>query len=243
MLQLVLGRAGSGKTRWVYDRIEELARRPEGPRTGPIVLLVPEQFSFESERLLLGRLGARLATEVLVLSFTRLAETVFRETGGPSGARLDDGARALLMNRALDTVADQLKLYRRQAADADTVSSLLSLLAECRQGGVTPHMLEEAAASLPAGTLRDKAGELALILGAYDALTAAAYSDPLDDLDHLAARLPESRLLSGAAVFVDGFKGFTAQETAVLAGVLRQAEEVAVTLCAGSVNDPEEGCG
>ncbi len=45
---------------------------------------------------------------------------------------------------------------------------------------------------------------------------SAAYIDPLDDLAALAERLPDSRIADGAMVFVDSFKGFTAQELAVL---------------------------
>ena len=47
--------------------------------------------------------------------------------------------------------------------------------------------------------------------------------DPLDSLTLLADRLPESRLLDGALVYVDSFKGFTGQELRVLGGVMSKA--------------------
>lgn len=71
MLRLLLGRSGFGKTYTVLNRLEELARLEE---PGPLILLVPEQFSFASERALLERLGPRLAGAVQVWSFTRLSE-------------------------------------------------------------------------------------------------------------------------------------------------------------------------
>ena len=77
MLRLILGRAGSGKTRLVR---EEIAERVQQGRRG-IFLLVPEQYSFESERAMLERLGPRDVRLVEVSSFTRLCERVFRETG------------------------------------------------------------------------------------------------------------------------------------------------------------------
>lgn len=81
MLHLLLGRSGFGKTHTVLARLEELARTEE---PGLLVLLVPEQFSFESERALLERLGPRLAGAVKVWSFTRLADAVSREPGRAS---------------------------------------------------------------------------------------------------------------------------------------------------------------
>lgn len=178
---------------------------------------MPEQYSFESERALLERLGPQKAGSVRVLSFTRLAETVFRELGGLAGKRMDDCVRSLLLSRALEQVADHLTLYRRQIQDPAAIRAMMTVLTECKQCAISPLMLEEAARSLPASTLRGKTQELSLILSAYEALAAGAYIDPLDNLTLLAQRLPESALLREAAVYVDAFKGFTAQELQVLA--------------------------
>ena len=69
MLHLILGRAGFGKTARIRQEIVSLAK--DGKQQ--LMLLVPEQFSFESERALLTQLGAKLAQRVQVVSFTRLA--------------------------------------------------------------------------------------------------------------------------------------------------------------------------
>lgn len=109
MLELLLGGAGSGKTYTVFEELTRLAEQEAPPA---LFLLVPEQFSFESERTLLRRLGPQHASRVQVLSFTRLVQTVFRELGGVAGKRMDDGARALLMSQAVRGVSDHLTLYR-----------------------------------------------------------------------------------------------------------------------------------
>ena len=240
MLHLLLGRSGFGKTHTVLARLEELARTEE---PGLLVLLVPEQFSFESERALLERLGPRLAGAVKVWSFTRLADAVSRELGGRAGRRMDDATRALLMSAALEQVSDRLTVYRRQAGDPEYVREMLSTLTEFRQCAVGPRQLEQAAAAVEEEALRQKLQDLSLILGAYDALTASAYVDPLDDLSVLADRLSESRIFCGARVFVDSFKGFTGQEMRVLEGILRRAREVTVTLCTDSPSDCTGGFG
>ena len=73
MLQLILGRAGSGKTTELYRRIGQVAEAG-----GQAILLVPEQFSFENERELYLRLGPELSSRVEVLGFGRLCDNVFR---------------------------------------------------------------------------------------------------------------------------------------------------------------------
>lgn len=236
MLQLILGRAGSGKTTTV---MEELAARAAAGEDG-LLLIVPEQFSFESERALLRRLGARGASRVRVLSFTRMADAVARECGGFSGRLMDDVTRTLLMSRALDTVRDRLMLYRRAAARADYVHAALDVAAECKQYAVPPRELANAAAALPEGTLRQKLRELSEILSAYEALAADSYVDPADALTRLRDQLPQSGFARGASVYVDGFKGFTEQELRVMELLLRRASAVTVTLCTDTLDTRDE---
>lgn len=240
MLQLVLGRSGSGKTQWIYERLSALVDTEEDR---PLLCVVPEQFSFETERSLLEALGPHRAARIQVLSFTRMAETVFRSTGGFAGRRLDDSSRMLLMSRALEMTAGQLSLYTRHTADPEYISSMLSMLSELKQCAVTPLALEKTAKALPKGTLAMKAQELSLIYGAYEALLGHTYLDPLDDLTRLAEVLPESGLLKGALLFVDAFKGFTAQEMQVLSALLNIADTVTVTLCTDTLDDTAQGLG
>ena len=171
MLQLVLGRSGFGKTHWIHAQVADWARGAEGP----LYLLVPEQFSFETERALLQQLGAVLANRVQVISFSRLAETLCPPAGGK---RMDDTVRTLLMSEALTACTDQLTLYRRHTADADYIRCLLSLLTECKQSSISAEQLAQTAAGLPDSALKHKTEELGCILAAYDALVGQAYSDP-----------------------------------------------------------------
>ena len=78
MLQLILGRAGSGKTYRIREQVKQLAEQ----NTEKIMLLVPEQYSFESEKAMLKLLGPKQVNKVQVMSFTRLTDMAFRSYGG-----------------------------------------------------------------------------------------------------------------------------------------------------------------
>ncbi len=236
MLQLLIGRSGSGKTHTIYRELQA-----EAAGEAPLFLLVPEQASFENERRLLEELGPVLSQRVQVLSFTRMAETVFREIGGTAGRRMDTTLSLLLMNEAIHTVADRLVVYKKHIDDPDYLHAVLAMLSECKQGAVTPVRLEETAHSLPDGLLKGKISDLALLFGTYEALTAqASLIDPQDDLTLLAKRLPESRLFDRALIYVDGFKGFTQQELSVLEKLMPRAERLTVALCTESVTERPE---
>lgn len=234
MLQLVLGRSGFGKTRWVYDQIAAWTQAA----AGPLFLLVPEQFSFESERALLGRLGTAAANRVQVISFTRLAETLCPPRGG---VRMDDTVRTILMSEALQSCTDQLTLYKRHTADSDYLHCLLSLLTECKQSGISPHRLEETADALPESALRHKTKELGLILDAYEALAGQSYADPLDDLSALADYLSDHPLSPDTRIAIDSFNGFTGQEMQVMQRLISQSAHLTVTLCTDTLDSDTAG--
>ena len=86
MLRLIQGGAKTGKSTRVREEILSLARQ-EDAVPGRLVLLVPEQFSYETERAYFTALGIRQADRVLVLSFQRLAEEMFREFRGSRRGR------------------------------------------------------------------------------------------------------------------------------------------------------------
>ncbi len=228
MLQLLFGRCGSGKTRAVRSALKNLAESG----SGKLMLIVPEQYSFESERAMLRLLGAEKARRVSVSSFSRLVDTVQRQYGGFAGRRLDDGGRRIFMSLAVERVKDGLEIYRKNAESTELVGLMLGISTEFKMCGVSPKDLEQTAAHLPEGTLRRKIREISLILSAYDALVAQSYIDPLDDLTRLKKLLLRHRFFAGYTVMVDSFQSFTVQEYGVLEQILRQADKVVVTLCA-----------
>lgn len=239
MLHLLLGRTGTGKTREIYRLISEYAQKGEDG----MILIVPEQFSFASERAVLHTLGAKGAAKIEILSFTRLADAVFREYGGMSGKKVSDAGRAVIMSLALEGVQDELELYRRHALRTDMIASLLHTADELKISCISPDMLMEVSGGMEDGTLKKKTGELALILSAYEALVAQSYYDERDILTRLYEVLLERRFFEGRTVFIDSFKGYTPQEMQILSRIFADAREVYLTLGTDSLADKEDGIG
>ena len=237
MLQLIFGRSGSGKTYAVRAALKSLAE--SGAER--LMLIVPEQASFENERAMLRLLGEKNARRVAVTSFSRLTDAVQRRYGGFAGRRLDDAGRSVFMSLALGQVRDRLEVFRRNADSTELVGLLLQISAELKMCEVTPETLGKAAAAVPRSTLKRKAEEISLILSAYDALVSRSYVDPLDDLTRMKEILARRDFFSGYTVMVDSFQSFTVQEYGILEIILRQADDVRVTLCADGLSGPDAG--
>lgn len=228
MLHLVTGRAGSGKTETVRNKLGSLAA--EGHTK--LLLLVPEQYSFLSERAILEQFGEQTGQHIEVLSFTRLSDYVFRELGGMAGQSADDATRIILMLRAMLSVKDQLVFYARQAESVSLAGQLLQCVKDMHRGGVTPEDLRKTAALLTGRkNLSAKLSELALITDAYEALFFRSYTDEDLQTKKLCQKLDETRFFAGYTIAVDGFKGFTGQEQELLTRLIAQADDVYLTLC------------
>ena len=232
MLKLLLGRSATGKTTALLRSIAASG----GER--PQVLLVPEQASHEMERALCAAAGNTVSRYAEVLSFTRLGSRVMAASGGLAARTLDAGGRVLLMYAAMQSVSEQLKVFRRPGRKSELLTGLIATVDELKSCRITPAQLWTAAEE--SGGEGDKLRDLSLIFGAYEAMTERQGADPRDRLERLAQGLAQSRWAAGRDFYIDGFTDFTAQEEQVLRALLSQGESVTVALtCDGLSQDSE----
>lgn len=227
MLYLITGRIGSGKSTHIRETIKAFA----GNGIRDMTLIVPEQFSFATERMMLRELGPVQFGAVSVLSFSRLADRLVPVEYTAGKIPADEASRAAMMGLALESVQDKLQLYGKQVKSPTIIQSFLSLNDELRQSCVTPERLREAAADMEPCRLQRKLWDIALVEDAFAAEESRGYFDTADTMDYLCDMLRESHYFAGKLVFIDAFRGFTAQELRVIECMLRDAAAVYVTLC------------
>ena len=229
MLTLLYARAGQ-------DIRGELLERMGASSARRRLLVVPEQYSHESERAMCAVLSGGALMDCEVLSFTRLAGRLTDAAGGGAAPMLDPGGRMLLMYAALRQVSDALSTYRAPSRKPAFLTGLLATVDECRSYRVEPETLAAAGEEL-GGRQGDKLRDLALIYAAYQALEAQGAADPRGRLDRLARQLEETRWGSGMAFYVYGFTDFTPQEERVLSALMAQGELTVAFVCGGG-DDP-----
>lgn len=232
-LRLITGRSGSGKTRLCLDEIRrKLKEDPEGP---PLILLVPEQATFQAEYAMATTPGLGGFIRAQVLSFRRLAYRVMQETGGLAAVPIDENGKAMLLHKALVRRRDQLKMFRGASSAAGLTSKLVELFTEWkRYGSGSERVADLSAAAEASGTsvlLKDKLHDLTLLFGDLERELAGKWLDGEDALARLAEGVPHSALLDGAEVWLDGFHGFTTNEYAVIEALLKRASRVSAALC------------
>ena len=215
-MRIWTGRAGSGKTTAILQEIAALCARDEGRQ----ILLVPELNSHQMERHLAAATGNHGARTAEVLTFFAPCRPCVLRGGRagaadahPGGTAADPaGGRAPRAGRPfrVEGLADKPELLREA----------LRLVDECKTCAVAPEALFAASEECEDAALAAKLGDLAQLLTAYERLCDESLPDPRDRLTHLRDRLADSHVLDGAAVYLDGFLGFTPQELAVVDAML-----------------------
>ena len=239
MLRFVLGRANSGKSDYIYDSIAGDILKG----SASVILMVPEQGSFENERKLVTRLGASGSSSVEVMTFTRLSELVFEELGEDNRTPMEESGRIIMMCRALDSVRQSLKLYGRQAASPEFISSVITALDELRQSGLLPEDMLALSKQTSSGSLGAMLHDFALIGTAYGELIGRENFDNSDRLSILYDMLGDSDFFKDKKVYFDSFSGFTGQQYKIIDRILAAGCDTTFSFPCDKLEDDDNGLG
>lgn len=226
MLQFILGKSGSGKTTRAVEILSQL--RKSG--NTKLMMLVPDQNSFETETAFLDALGAGLCRDVKVFGFNRLCDYVFNAAGNIPQNVIDDGVRKIILSKALCQCGDNLTFFSSAKTRKSVLELMLHSLKEWKKDNITTDAVYSVSDEIENETLRNKLRETALVIEAYDALLSSVYIDPLDNLNRLCDILNNSSLFEDYTVVVDSFSGFTYQQAEVLSALMRRSKDFYVTL-------------
>lgn len=231
MLNFILGGPGTGKSRQCIERLHAAF---DAEASAGIYLIVPEQFSFESDRMVYEALGSAGYNSVKVLSFTSLSEEIFSTCGGVAGEYADEAAKLVLMSLTLSELRDALDVYTVHGDSLSLCSSMLETVEELKTAGLSAAAFALGTEELP-GALGEKSREIALVYETYQALLERGYKDNADDLVRAGKLALAKDYFRGSTVFIDEFKSFTGDEQPLLRAILSQAAEVYVCLCTEEV--------
>ena len=230
-LHFILGRAGSGKTFTCLHEIRE--KLMEDPTGSPIVYLVPDQMTFQSEYDLINTPGLGGMMRAQVFSFTRLAWRVLQETGGMSRYHLNNVGVNMVLRKIIEHRKKELKVFSRASEKSGFITQMEEMIAEFKRYCIQADELHKPINQFSTEknqVLVDKLHDLQLIYDDLEKHLFDKYVDSEDYLRLLAEKIPNSTYLKDADVFIDGFHSYTPQELEVLGQLMKKCKSVTITL-------------
>ncbi|RSK26355.1 helicase-exonuclease AddAB subunit AddB [Bacillus sp. HMF5848] len=232
-IQFLIGKSGSGKTKYILDEIRR--KTLENPKGPPIILLVPDQMTFQLEYALIRTPGLHAMMRPQVLSITRLAWRILQETGGMSRYHLSNIGINMLLRKIVLNHKQQLKVYNRASEKGGFIKQLEEMIAEFKRYQLSPEDLASYSEDFlrsQDGQAADKLHDLQLIYKQLEYALLNKYVDTEDYVRLLNEHIPLSDYLKEATIYVDGFHDVAAQELAVLINLMKvsQSFKMALTL-------------
>ncbi len=228
MLHFLLGRAGSGKSDEIYDRLYKTE--------GKILMFVPDQFVFEAERIIAEKTDEK-TENIKICGFSSLSEEILRKFCRRK-SYADTTAKHIIMQDAIKELKKSFSYYSTASNRKGFTALALSAVEEMKKGGISPDTLSASAENL-SGALKDKVSEIALIYGLYNKRLTDIYDDREDNLLLSSQSASENGYFKDTTVFIDGFDSFSGSQLKFLAPLIEQSKDCYIALCLDR-NNPSE---
>ena len=227
-LKFVFGPSGSGKSSYLYQHvIQESMKYPERN----YIVLVPEQFTMQTQKDLVMMHERKGIMNIDVLSFARLAYRVFEETGGGGLPVLDDEGKNLILRKIAGDYESELKMLGGHMKKQGYISEVKSVISEFTQYDIGEDEIERVMESAgESSRLYYKLADIRLLYRGFTDYLQEKYITKEELLDVLSCEVEKSERLKNSTVVLDGFTGFTPVQDRLLGELMRHCREVIVTV-------------
>ncbi|MCM1493705.1 MAG: PD-(D/E)XK nuclease family protein [Muribaculaceae bacterium] len=228
-LQLVLGSSGSGKSEYMYRRLT--AEAGEHPKKNYLVI-VPEQFTMQTQQKLVDLAPNHAIMNIDVLSFKRLAYRVFDELGCTDIQVLEETGKNLVLRRLAQEQEEKLTVLRANMNRMGYIGEVKSLISELVQYNVSPELLLAMTErdGLPP-VLAAKLKDIVVMYQAFQEFMRGTCITAEEILHVLKSLAADSAILRDSVIVLDEFTGFTPIQNDLLRELLQVADVmVALTI-------------
>lgn len=235
-LKIIYGRAGTGKSTFCINQIK---KKINNSPTNKLILLVPEQFTFQTENKVLSAIGERYVLNAEVLSFKRLAHNVFNECGGATRTIMGDAGKSMLIFKVLEDLGDNMTVFKNASRQKGFIDIASKTITEFKKYNVNNEVLDLTINEIEDENLKMKMEELKDVFNEFNSRLHEGYVDEEDQLLLLNEKLDGCSLYDGAEIWIDEFSSFTPNQLSVIGKLLKIAKSVNITLSIDEVNSPK----
>lgn len=227
-LQFIFGNSGSGKSDFLYDSVLKQAKENKEQQ---FLIIVPEQFTMQTQRELVERQKQHAIMNVDVLSFARLAYRVFDDLGKQNVVVLEETGKNLVLRKVAEQKKAELKVLGANMNKMGYVGEVKSLISELMQYNVRPDALAEFLEKEPLGEgLSLKMQDVLTMYQGFTEYLKGRYITAEEVLELLYDVAEESKLLCGSVIVLDEFTGFTPIQNRLMEKLLVLAKKVSVSV-------------
>lgn len=235
-LRFYFGPSGSGKSHRIYEEIIQRAAQEPGRN---FLIIVPDQFTMQTQKDLVMRSDRGGILNIDVLSFGRLSHRILEEVGTKEMPVLDDTGKSLVLQKIAADLKEQLPAMGSLLHKQGYIHEVKSAISEFMQYGISTQDMDKLIASAEKrGALAMKLRDLKTLYRGFQDYIRDHFITTEETLDVLRRSLVKSKILPDSVVVFDGFTGFTPIQNRLIQELMRVCEETIVTVTIGEEEDP-----
>lgn len=235
-LRFYFGPSGSGKSHRIYEEIMQRAAQEPGRN---FLIIVPDQFTMQTQKDLVMRSDRGGILNIDVLSFGRLSHRILEEVGTKEMPVLDDTGKSLVLQKIAADLKEQLPAMGSLLHKQGYIHEVKSAISEFMQYGISTQDMDKLIASAEKrGALAMKLRDLKTLYRGFQDYIRDHFITTEETLDVLRRSLAKSKILQGSVVVFDGFTGFTPIQNRLIQELMRVCAETIVTVTIGAEEDP-----
>ncbi|MBR1471670.1 MAG: helicase-exonuclease AddAB subunit AddB, partial [Lachnospiraceae bacterium] len=241
-LRFIIGGSGAGKSTVLQ---EEIIRRADAEPGRQFIIVVPDQFTMQTQKEIVERHARKGIMNIDVQSFGRLCHRLADEVGAADRIILDDTGKNLVLRRIAAELAGGLPAIGSSLKHSGYIHEVKSVISEFMQYGLGPEEIqrlidyaENGGAERTGGRklLQAKLRDIKKIYEVFLEWMGKDYIAKEEKLDILAADIRKSEQLKGSVVAFDGFTGFTPVQNRFFTELLHLAQDIRIVV----TMDPRE---
>lgn len=235
-LRFCFGPSGSGKSHRIYEEIMQRAAQEPGRN---FLIIVPDQFTMQTQKDLVMRSERDGILNIDVLSFGRLSHRILEEVGTKEMPVLDDTGKSLVLQKVAADLKEQLPAMGSLLHKQGYIHEVKSAISEFMQYGISTQDMDKLIESAQKrGALAMKLKDLKTLYRGFQGYIKDHFITTEETLDVLRRSLSKSKILQGSVVVFDGFTGFTPIQNRLIQELMRVCAETIVTVTIGAGEDP-----
>ena len=227
-LQFIIGNSGSGKTTEVLNRV--IGESLQDP-TGHYLIIVPEQFTMQTQRDAVRLHPRHSCLNIEILSFLRLSYRVFGELGTPINDVLGDTGKNLVLRKVAEENSESLSVLKNSMKKAGYINEIRSFISELSQYGIDPDgLLEIGETEGFTNRFKLKIEDIEKLYSGFLEFIEGSFITTEEIPERLTEVADRSKLLKDCTLVFDGFTGFTPVQKELLRKLIPLARKTYVTI-------------
>lgn len=229
-LRFILGRSGCGKTERMFKEIKNHLKTDEKT---PIIILVPDQFTYEMEKRVSSLFDGDIKDKYLrvrPMGMGSLSDMILSESGGLSKVGINSSGKAMIVYRAIEKNADKMRIFKDAYKQIGFVQSISDVISEMKQFKIDSQKLMNISEDVKNENLSMKLKDIADIYSTFEDDMSTKYVDIHDRVSSMTKNIKNSSFISGSYVYIDGFTSFTPNQYDLLGEIIKYSKETTVIL-------------